>query len=141
MTNDIKQFIATKAMIIFDHKVLILRESSKYDDGTNVGTYDLPGGRLSPGEHFEEALKREIEEETGLQIKVGKPIFVSEWRPSVRGEKWQVVGIFFECEAETSQVNLSRDHDDYQWIKPDQFENYEIIENLKPVFEKYIAQS
>ncbi len=62
-----KLFIATKAFILYDGKVLILCESGSYIDGSNQGRYDLPGGRLVPGERFDNALKREILEETGLE--------------------------------------------------------------------------
>lgn len=65
---DIKLFVATKAFIVKDGKVLILRESQKYEDGTNAAHFDLPGGRLAPGEHFAEALAREVKEETGLSV-------------------------------------------------------------------------
>ena len=69
-----KLFLATKAFIIYEGKVLILRESGSYQDGTNAGRYDLPGGRLNPGEKYDEALAREVLEETGLTIKIKKPL-------------------------------------------------------------------
>ena len=39
-----------------------------------VEYYDLPGGRLSSGENPYHALIREVKEETGFEIKVGKPV-------------------------------------------------------------------
>ena len=131
-------FVATKAVIVFNEKVLLLREAGLYKDGTNVGRYDLPGGRLKPGEHFQEALKREVLEETGLAVVVGDPVAVCEWRPVVRGVQWQVVGIFFECHADSAEVVLSGDHDQYEWINPREYKKYNIIDNLEPVFEKYL---
>ncbi|HEY4477365.1 MAG TPA: NUDIX domain-containing protein [Candidatus Paceibacterota bacterium] len=68
-----KLFIATKAVIAHDGKILILREAGSYAEGTNMGRYDLPGGRLKPGEHFSEALKREVVEETGVKYPNWKP--------------------------------------------------------------------
>ncbi len=133
-----KLFIATKAIISFQGKVLILRESGKYTDGTNSGRFDVPGGRLNPGERFNEALVREVLEETGLTVVVGKPIAVNEWRPVVRNELWQVVGIFFECVAENSEVILSEDHDAYEWIDPETYKNYSLIDNLHSIFEAFL---
>jgi 8-oxo-dGTP diphosphatase len=129
-----RQFIATKAFIVHDGKILILRESSAYTDGTNTGRYDVPGGRLKPGEHFMDSLRREIAEETGLSVTIKAPFFVNEWRPRVKGEQWQIVGIFFLCESETNNVTLGDDHDDYQWIHPEEYEQYPLIENLKDAF-------
>ncbi len=131
-----KLFIATKALILHQGRVLLLRESGSYQDGTNKGRYDVPGGRLNPGEAFSEALKREVKEETGLSVTLGDPISVGEWRPVVRGEVWQIVGIFFECTSESEDVVLSTDHDAFEWIALEKIDQYPVIENLKPVFEK-----
>jgi 8-oxo-dGTP diphosphatase len=134
---EIKQFTATKAFIRYQDKILILRESGDYDDGTNEGSFDIPGGRVNPGQRFDESLRREIKEETGLNIAIGNPFFVNEWRPQKNGEQWQIVGIFFECQADTDQITLSQDHDKFKWIDPKEFKNYNLIENLHPAFESY----
>ncbi len=131
-------FIATKAFIRYQGKILILRESGSYQDGSNVGRYDLPGGRLKPGERFDEALQREISEETGLSVTIGRPVAVNEWRPVVRGEPWQIVGIFFLCEAASDVVQLSEDHDAFEWIDPATYREHGVIENLSPVFTAYL---
>lgn len=133
-----KLFVATKAFITYNGKVLVVRESSAYKDGSNVGKYDVIGGRLEPGQHFNDSLMREVQEETGLTITVGKPFFVNEWRPVVKGEHWQIVGIFFACEASTNHVTLSADHDDYKWIDPKDYKTHDIIDNLAPVFDAYL---
>lgn len=86
-----KLFVATKAFILYDGKVLLLKESSKYQDGTNAERFDIVGGRVEPGQRFDESLLREIKEETGLDVEIGRPFFVNEWRPIVRGEQWQIV--------------------------------------------------
>lgn len=132
-------FVATKAFISINGKVLILRESNKYSDGANTNKYDVVGGRVSPGQRFNESLLREIKEETGLPVSVGRPFFVNEWRPVVRGEQWQIVGTFFDCKALTDKVTLSIDHDDFQWIEPKEFKKYKLIDNLVPAFESYLT--
>lgn len=133
-----KIFVATKAFIKYKGKILILRESSKYQDGSNSGFYDVPGGRVQPGERFSDGLLREIKEETGLMVEVGKPFFVNEWRPVVKGEQWQIVGTFFECNAESDKVILGEDHDDYLWINPTDYKKYKLIDNLISAFESYL---
>jgi 8-oxo-dGTP diphosphatase len=131
-------FVATKAFILFQGKILILRESSKYTDGTNAGRYDVPGGRVEPGEKFSSSLLREIKEETGLRVKVGRPFFTSEWRPVVRGRTWQIVCTFFECQSKSDNVVLSKDHDSYEWIEPKKFRRYLLIHERLAAFESYI---
>ncbi len=136
--NNIKIFVATKAFLIHNGKVLLLRESNQYQDGTNAGKFDVVGGRVKPGQRFDESLLREIKEETGLEAKIGRPFYVDEWRPEKNGEIWHIVGTFFECEVDSDQVQLSEDHDDYKWIEPETFMEQGVIENLYPAFEAYL---
>ena len=138
MTVD-KLFAATKAFVVHDGKVLLLRESSQYNDGTHSGEYDIVGGRVKPGERFDESLLREIKEETGLDVVVGRPFHVGEWRPVVRGEQWQIVATFFVCHASSDAIVLSQDHDDYQWIDPAQHRDHPLIENLHDAFTSYLT--
>jgi 8-oxo-dGTP diphosphatase len=136
----IKLFAATKAFINYNGKVLLLKESAKYADGTNSGKFDVVGGRVKPGQRFDESLIREIKEETGLSARIGRPFFVNEWRPVVRGEQWQIIGAFFECFAKTDKVMLGKDHEEYAWIDPKQYKKYNIIDNLMPAFESYLSR-
>ena len=140
-----KLFIAGKAFIKHNGKILVLRESSKYQDGTQTGKYDVAGGRLKPGENFLEALKREVKEETGLDIEIGKPFFVEEWRPEVNGEKWQIIATFFECTPklepnEDPRIKLGKDHNHFKWIDPTEYKNHEIIPNIHKVFESFLGK-
>lgn len=47
--------------------------------GPNL-TWSLPGGRLEPGELYEEALIREVREETSLEVLPGELLFVVDAR-------------------------------------------------------------
>jgi 8-oxo-dGTP diphosphatase len=137
---DVKVWVATKALLLYKGKVLILREADKYKDGTNSGKYDVVGGRVEPGQKFDDSLLREIKEETGLVAKIGKPFYVGEWRPIVRGEQWQIVATFFECTVKSNKIRLSVDHDEYQWIDPKDFRKYKLIDNLIPAFKAYLRK-
>jgi len=133
-----KLFTATKAFIVNNGKILILRESKKYDDGSQAGKYSVVGGRIKPGQRFDESLLREIKEEAGIEVKIGRPFFVNEWRPVVHGEQWQIVATFFECFADSDKVTLDQDHDDYLWIDPKDYKNYNLIDDLSEAFESYL---
>lgn len=135
---DIRVFTATKAFINFNGKILILREAITYEDASNVGKYHIPGGRIKPGQSWKENLQREIREESGLEIKISRPFFVNEWRPIVKGQQWQIVGIFFECFADSDKIVLSEEHDDFLWIDPKDYKKYNLIKDLYEVFEAYL---
>lgn len=135
-----KLFVATKAFIVHEGKVLLVRESTKYEEGANAGKFDVVGGRVKPGQRFDESLRREIKEEVGLEVQIGRPFFVNEWRPVVKGEQWQIVGVFFECAADSRAITLSTDHDEYAWIDPEEYKKYPLIGNLHPAFEAYLKK-
>lgn len=55
--------------------------------------WGLPGGWLKRGEHPADALSREIQEETGMTVKVIKPLIVS------GDDKWPRVDLVFLCQV------------------------------------------
>ncbi|MCB9834463.1 NUDIX domain-containing protein [Candidatus Nomurabacteria bacterium] len=132
------QRIATKALIINDDgQYLLLREASTYTEGTNIGKYSIPGGRLEIGEQVEDGLYREVKEETGLNVEIIKPIFVREWRPVIKGIRNQIVGIYFLCKAESTQVILSDEHDHYLWLDPSNSVDIDILESEVRMLQEY----
>lgn len=136
------QRIATKAVIVRDDgKLLIVREAATYGDGTQRGRYHMPGGRVEIGENFEDALRREVREETGLEIEFGRPIYVGEWRPVIRGVPHQIVGIFFICKPKTTDVKLSAEHDDFQWINPSQQDEFDVMDPEDKVIDQYATNT
>ncbi len=97
-------------------KILLLKraETAEY----LAGIWEDPMGRMKQYEEPEEALKREIKEECGLEIEIFKPIAVFH---EYRGEKMpenELVGITYWCKAKSDQVTLSQEHSAYQWVLP-----------------------
>jgi 8-oxo-dGTP diphosphatase len=135
-----RQRIACKAVIKHGTNILILREASTYKDGTNIGKFHLPGGRIEAGEPFLDGLKREIREETGLLVTIEQPFFVGEWFPLIRGAQNQIVAIFFVCTSKSSRVKLSDEHDLFKWINPKHYETYDLMEPEHEVIKAYLKK-
>ena len=121
--------VAAKAVIVNNkNKVLILREGDTYAEGSQIGLYGLPGGRLNMGEAFNDGLKREAKEETGLDIEPLHPVYVGEWRPVIKGAPHQIIAVFVKCRAVGGKVQLSDEHDSYEWIDPRQHSQFKMME-------------
>ena len=58
-----------QGLIIQDHKILLIR---CYEWRTSISFWVIPGGGPEPGETDEECAIREMKEETGLDVRVGK---------------------------------------------------------------------
>lgn len=136
--SEINLRVAMKAVIVNDlGQVLILREANTYEEGTQTGRYHVPGGRINPGEHFEDALRREVIEETGLEVDILYPIYVGEWRPVIKGVQNQIIATFQVCKAKTTDVKLSEEHDDYKWINPIDRVNFDIMDPEDKVIDRF----
>lgn len=134
-----KLFVGAKGLISRpDGKVLIVREGSLYDEGTELGNFDVVGGRIEPEEQILEGLKREIAEESGLMVQVGQLLGVTENFPVIKGEKVHIIRVYYVCTTEDATVTLSQDHDSFEWILPSEYENYSIMDDVREMFKKYI---
>jgi 8-oxo-dGTP diphosphatase len=143
MDKEIKKlFVAVKALVIKDQKVLVLSEARDKDSGTNPGKFDFPGGKMELGEKPEEALNREVLEETGLKVEIGNPVAVNQWIPVVGGEKWQIVGIYFKCKLKDENgIKLSHEHDSFKWIDPKKFKEHNLMKEPREILKKYVSSS
>lgn len=88
----------------------------------NQGFWDLPGGRQNSDESPEDAVRREIKEETGLIVGRGESIhsgIITISPPWIRTEKQvQIESYGFSlCNNETqSQIIISHEHLDARWV-------------------------
>lgn len=64
------------------------------------GTLDLPGGFIDMYENAEEAVRREIREETGLEVGTCRYLFSLPNLYPYQGFEVHTVDLFFECEVE-----------------------------------------
>lgn len=55
------------AVVVKDGALLMVRRA--HDPGR--GLWSVPGGRVEGGEHLTSAVKREVKEETGIEVEVG----------------------------------------------------------------------
>ena len=103
--------IAVKAIIKNEEgKYLVLFKSETEE--INPKEIDIPGGRMKFGESAEESLKREIEEEIGVEIEIIKPSRI--WG-FVKNDL-HLVGITFLAKYIGGEFRLSGEHTKYEWI-------------------------
>lgn len=130
--------VAAKAIIVNDGgKVLVLREADTYEEGTNIGRWGIPGGRINIGESYFDGLRREAKEESGLEVEPLYPVSVGEWRPVIKGVPHQIIALFTACKAKPGKIKLSEEHDKYLWIGLEDMDDLDLMER-EPI-EKFFA--
>lgn len=123
-----------------EEKILIVRESSDYVEGSLKGIYDVVGGRISSEESLIDGLKREVKEEAGLEVEIGELVHVDEKFQEIKGEKVHIVRIYYQCTSDSSEVVLSKDHDSFEWIEPHNHKNFNLFYDVAEVFDKWIEK-
>lgn len=106
MSNHLRAEIVQSAVLLNPRgEVLILRRPENL--------WQLPGGRLNEGEKWDEGLRREVFEETGIaDLDILSIMMVDNWW-------WQTTpmyGVYFLCRTAETTVKLSPDHDMYRWV-------------------------
>ena len=91
------KFQVFSAAIIFDQDNKVLLVKSTYNRSHPWG---LPGGSLEYGESPEEAVLREVWEETSLKVEIDKFLFVKTWTPNR-------VGLYYICHISDGEFQPS----------------------------------
>ncbi len=91
---------AAYAWIVKDDMVLLCRLCEDH----NMGQWTLPGGGLDFGENTEDGCRREVFEETGLEVKLTRLLAVDTvCGPSKEGEMYSI-RIIYQGEADSSEL-------------------------------------
>ena len=121
--------IAVKSFIVKDGRLLILKRASDEVQMPNI--WEIPGGRLEPGENPFEGVKRETKEETGIDIEVVHPLSVRHFK---RDDGQTITMLIFLCKALNEEIKISKEHSDFEWI------NIEKSKKLSKFYEKEIEK-
>lgn len=83
----------------------------------NLGLWSIPGGRLEHGEFIEDAIKREVKEETGIEIEVDKLIGILEVPGD--GDHYVILDYLATAATDGSDPIAGDDADDVRWVPLD----------------------
>jgi 8-oxo-dGTP pyrophosphatase MutT (NUDIX family) len=59
----------------------------------------LPGGRVATGESTDQAIRREVREELGIDCRIVRPVFLLENFFSLHGEPFHELGVYYQLDA------------------------------------------
>lgn len=126
-----RPYLAVSAAILRDGKVLVVRRARK----PALHIYTLPGGAVESGETLAEAVKREVREETQLDI---EPVTLAGEREVIvrdaqgRVERHFVI-LCFAARWLSGEPKLNEELDDARWLAPAELTGLKTTEGLAEI--------
>lgn len=144
MENFEKNYLQVGVKVILKNQqgeVLLLRRNPvKYPE---IGpTWDIPGGRIDIGVPLIDNLKREVKEETGLEI-INEPklLYSQDILNVERFPGRHVVRLTYAAQA-NGEVNIDEESLEYKWVHINQLKNTENLDRfLSEVINKFLLNN
>ncbi|MBQ2832054.1 NUDIX domain-containing protein [Methanobrevibacter sp.] len=114
--------LAVRGICEFNGKYLLLKIRSR--SSHDAGRWEIPGGKVKKCEYFDNALKREYLEETGLDIDVDSLLNVvrRDYTACKTNEDVKSIQLIMKVTCTSDEVTISEEHDDYGWFSFDEIE-------------------
>lgn len=118
-------------MIVRDDTALIVKRAHE----PRKGEWSLPGGLLHLGESLEEAVRREVKEETGLDVELGPIIetFDRVHRDAEGRIRYHFVIVDYVCWPAAGDAVAGSDAEAVTWVGADEIDRYGVNTHAKDV--------
>jgi 8-oxo-dGTP diphosphatase len=95
------------------------------------GKWELPGGKIEPGESPEQSLARELAEELGVEVRVGEFLCAT---PFDRGDA-RLELLVYRVERIAGEPALL-EHQEIRWVDPADLAGYDLADSDRKVVER-----
>lgn len=108
--------LTVRGICEYSNKILLLKIRSK--SAHHAGKWEIPGGKVKKCEFFDDALKREYLEETGLDIDIVSLYNVvrNDYTACKTKEEVKSIQLIMKVTCISDEVKISDEHDDYGWF-------------------------
>lgn len=124
--------VCVGAIIIDRQRRVLLVERGR---GAAIGQWSVPGGRVEPGETLEQAVAREVAEETGLVVRCGS--FVG-WVERISSDfHFLIMDFLAELAGEGQTATAGDDAADVAWVPLARLADYDLVDGLYDFFRSH----
>jgi 8-oxo-dGTP pyrophosphatase MutT (NUDIX family) len=108
---------------------LLLKRSEDKDFAS--GVWECVTGRVGQGESFEDALRREVHEELGIEVQIEFIIGTTHFYRGDERPENELIGVAYCCFIDNPEaINISAEHSEYRWVTPE--EAYDLLSASDP---------
>jgi 8-oxo-dGTP diphosphatase len=134
-----RPIVGVGAVVIQNGRVLLVRRAQE----PLKGEWSLPGGAVEVGETLREAIRREVQEETHLDVEVGPVVEVLERirHDADRRVQFHYVLVDFICRPRGGSLQCASDADGAAWADTGELRTYRVAESTIEVIEKALASA
>lgn len=100
------------AVMIDDGRILLIQR----ERGAYAGMWAVPGGRQRRGETMQEAVRREVREETGLIVEVGDSLWIGDILDPADPPAYHYTVVDFAASAIGGELEAGDDAADARWV-------------------------
>ena len=139
--NDKKDWgLTVRGVVRQEDEILILRRHPK--SRNNPHKYELPGGKVDPGEFFDVALVREFKEETNLEVSIESlfEVVQDEFISRRTNRPISTVQLMMNLEIISGEVQISDEHDDFKWVNIEELKELYSEDMLTPTLRKTLEK-
>jgi 8-oxo-dGTP diphosphatase len=92
------------------------------DDESHPGRVDFPGGGVEDSESYQEAIRREVSEESGIDVPLHDFVLTYTFTQYDTEANTIVTRFLYIAHTHKTDVRLSSEHDEYWWRRPSALE-------------------
>lgn len=122
--NDVVRPLLVTAAIILGPDGRLLIAQRKANASFEALKWEFPGGKLEAFEHPEDCIRREIQEELALDIRVERAFDVASHFYVSGADRRHIILLCYLCRADTSEFTTV-DVEDARWITADELSGYD----------------
>ena len=129
-----RPIIGVGAVIVQSGRVLLVRRNTE----PLRGEWSVPGGMLELGEKLRDGVRREVREETSIEVEPGEvlDVFDSIFSDTLGRTQYHYVLIDYLCRPLAGQARAGSDVSDVKWVDQDALPAMQLRESIEQVVRK-----
>lgn len=118
-----KLYLIAKCVLINKENKFLILKRTDYKNNGSENLWDIPGGSVDKNEDLNNAVAREVNEETQINLN-SYNVFKIVSGKATQENSYIVFSLFYSKDF-SGDIQLSKEHSEYKWIGVEEIKNYD----------------